>query len=275
MPEPTWDRPWNRQIYIDATGLPPVAMNVGYLGVKPYRPRPLQDGVKDVLVPYPEGTPQLAFECKELSAAFLWEVYREPAYKANGSEIVQNYRGTRLVKCPNDKLPPAPQPGDVLAYGLYPPGHTSVCIFTAVDSNGNGAITVMEQNNSKSGQRTLPVRQWQVQASPPVTGWLHYPGEIIVPTPPTTPNTRYFPETGHNLSNAFKAFWEAEPKALLYFGFPISEERREVLSDGHTYVTQAFERARFEYHPEAPEGQQVQLGRIGAELELVRADRHV
>ena len=38
---------------------------------------------------------------------------------------------------------------------------------------------------------------------------------------------------------------------LAQFGYPISEEMREVSpTDGQEYTVQYFERARFEYHPE-------------------------
>ena len=64
------------------------------------------------------------------------------------------------------------------------------------------------------------------------------------------PNHRFFPETGHSLSNAFLGYWERNG-GLALFGYPISEEIREVSpTDGKEYTVQYFERARFEYHPE-------------------------
>jgi hypothetical protein len=67
---------------------------------------------------------------------------------------------------------------------------------------------------------------------------MHYPGGT------------YFAETGHNLRNTFKDYWQANGGLALY-GFPISEEFEEVNPDDHqTYVVQYFERNRFEYHPE-------------------------
>lgn len=60
----------------------------------------------------------------------------------------------------------------------------------------------------------------------------------------------YYPQTGHNLRNSFKAYWEGHGGLELY-GYPISEEFYEVNpDDGHSYVVQYFERARFEFHPE-------------------------
>jgi hypothetical protein len=61
---------------------------------------------------------------------------------------------------------------------------------------------------------------------------------------------RYFPETGHSLSNAFLGYWDRNG-GLAQFGYPMSEEVTEVSpTDGKQYTVQYFERARFEYHPE-------------------------
>jgi hypothetical protein len=63
--------------------------------------------------------------------------------------------------------------------------------------------------------------------------------------------TIYFPETKHTLSGKFLQFWEKRG-GLPIFGYPISEPFEEASpSDGQVRVTQYFERARFEFHPEA------------------------
>jgi hypothetical protein len=64
------------------------------------------------------------------------------------------------------------------------------------------------------------------------------------------PGGIYFPETGHNLRNTFKDYWEKNGGLAIY-GYPTSEEFYEVNpDDGKTYVVQYFERNRFEWHPE-------------------------
>src|SRR5262249_12719582 len=50
------------------------------------------------------------------------------------------------------------------------------------------------------------------------------------------------------------------------FGFPISEPQMEQSSDGNTYLTQWFERARFEFHPENAPPYDVLLGLLGVDL---------
>jgi hypothetical protein len=93
---------------------------------------------------------------------------------------------------------------------------------------------------------------------------------IYEPEAPTTvkEGARFFPETGHNLSGAFRAFWEKNG-GLPLFGYPISEVKQEVNpDDGKEYLVQYFERARLEL-PLAGEGTaaEVQVGLLGAILE--------
>ncbi len=83
---------------------------------------------------------------------------------------------------------------------------------------------------------------------------------------PNSPSTVYFSETGHNLTNGFKRYWE-QNGGLAIFGFPVSEEISEVNpADGKSYQVQWFERARFEYHPEfAGTKNEILLGLLGSQ----------
>ncbi len=82
---------------------------------------------------------------------------------------------------------------------------------------------------------------------------------------------RYFPETEHNLSGAFKAYWETHG-GLPIHGYPITEQFEEKNPlDGRTYVVQYFERSRFELHPEnAGSPHEVLLGQLGTQLSQKR-----
>lgn len=82
----------------------------------------------------------------------------------------------------------------------------------------------------------------------------------------TDNNDVWFSKTGHSLSWGFKAFWERSG-GLLVFGYPVTEEYRELNRDTGKYLTaQYFERQRFEWHPENTGGPyEVHLGRLGAE----------
>ncbi|HEY8601708.1 MAG TPA: beta-galactosidase, partial [Thermomicrobiales bacterium] len=85
-------------------------------------------------------------------------------------------------------------------------------------------------------------------------------------TPLSTPGTTFAASTGHNLGGIFRQWWEGYG-GLERFGYPLSEEFRERNdADGREYTVQYFERARFEYHPEAADtANEVQLGQLGRE----------
>lgn len=74
---------------------------------------------------------------------------------------------------------------------------------------------------------------------------------------------RYFPETGHWVSHGFLSYW-VRFGGLPVFGYPITGE----YSDQDTgFVTQYFERARFEWQPGSwPDRYDVALGLLGVEL---------
>ncbi len=76
-----------------------------------------------------------------------------------------------------------------------------------------------------------------------------------------TSDTQYFSETGHNVSGEFLAFYKSNPNATFLYGYPITEQF--ISKDGKS--VQYFQRARFEYVAENPEGQRVQLTMLGRE----------
>jgi len=98
--------------------------------------------------------------------------------------------------------------------------------------------------------------------------------------PPGAPTDgcRFFAATRHRLCEPFLGYWErnglefdGQPgtsyaESLALFGLPLTEPTMETNSSGATVLTQWFERARFEYHPDNPEPYQVLLGRLGAEV---------
>ncbi|KAB8139821.1 cellulase family glycosylhydrolase [Chloroflexia bacterium SDU3-3] len=95
---------------------------------------------------------------------------------------------------------------------------------------------------------------------------------------PDTPN--YFAETGQAIAPEFWAYWAGHglefdglggtsmAESVALFGLPITPAQMETSpTDGGTYLTQWYERARFEYHPEhAGSDQLVQLGMLEREL---------
>ncbi len=96
---------------------------------------------------------------------------------------------------------------------------------------------------------------------------------------PASPH--YFAETGQAIDAHFWDYWRThglefgDPdvsfrEALALWGYPISPAQIETNPDGDTVLTQWFERARFEWHPDNPQEYRVLLGRLGAELLAAR-----
>lgn len=101
--------------------------------------------------------------------------------------------------------------------------------------------------------------------------------------PATGPRSgcRWFEETKHNVCDqapgvGFLSYWQKhgllDPKldaygrSLMLFGLPLTEATVETNpADGKPYLTQWFERARFEWHPDEPDAYKVLLGLLGRE----------
>ncbi len=98
--------------------------------------------------------------------------------------------------------------------------------------------------------------------------------------PGPIPGCLWFAETRHNVCDepggaAFKSYWESNglriaglspyEQSLALFGLPLTTANPEPGPDGELIVTQWFERARFEWHPDNPAGSRVLLGLLGRE----------
>jgi hypothetical protein len=119
---------------------------------------------------------------------------------------------------------------------------------------------------------------WSLSASV-IQEWIDYdqqnafPQVVKVLQPPTAPAAQendpslvYESVTGHNVPTVFHDYW-TKNGGLFRFGYPLTEPFQEVSeTDGGTYLTQYFERARFEHHPENAGTQyEVLLGLLGRE----------
>jgi hypothetical protein len=87
----------------------------------------------------------------------------------------------------------------------------------------------------------------------------------------------YFAETRHAIDGRFWEYWSSrglefgDPgvsfrESLALFGYPLSEPMTETNADGDTVLTQYFERAVFELHPDNPAEWRVLLRRLGVEV---------
>ena len=99
------------------------------------------------------------------------------------------------------------------------------------------------------------------------------------------PGCLWFVTTGHNVCNqangiGFMSYWQNhglnDPKldgfgrSLQLFGYPLTEPTMETNANGDTVLTQYFERARFEWHPNQPDQFKVLLGLVGKETAALR-----
>lgn len=107
-----------------------------------------------------------------------------------------------------------------------------------------------------------------------------FPTTITVLPPPTEPAPenqndafRFVDVTQHNVPDVFDRYWEANG-GLARFGYPLTEPFYEVSeTDYRIYLTQYFERARFEQHPDfAGTEYEVLLGLLGRERTTHRMD---
>ena len=177
--------------YQKSGGIGSYRLGAVYQNMPACGPRPYSDNAPDVLVHFfPGSWGAYEWECVELSMRFLYLMYGINPYQANGSQVVWNYSGDQLIKISNGTVGKAPLPNDVLSSGSTSTyGHTSVVTASNVDINGNGTITVIEQNASASGSKTLSVSNWVVASNPSsVSGWLHDTTAPNTPTSTPTPS---------------------------------------------------------------------------------------
>lgn len=163
------------------TGVGAHRLGASYLGVPVCGPRHVTDHGPDVLWKA-SGWGEYEWECTELAFRFLRQVYGVSAYHANGVSVVANYTtadGGGLVKVTNGTTGKAPQPGDVMSFSSpsNAAGHVAVVTASSVDASGDGSITLMTQNDTTDGWRTLAVKAWRVAAfgTYAPSAWLHDP----------------------------------------------------------------------------------------------------
>ena len=180
LPTPSWwDGECDRNYYYSQTGIYSYPLDGSHRGVQACGPRPWVDDVDDVLVRfYPGAWGEFEFQCVELCMRFMYLAYDIKPYQANGNQVVPHYSGDQLVKVNNGTTGVVPTPNDIISAGptsTY--GHSVVVKESDVDDEGNGTVTVIEQNSSASGIRIYPVTNWNVQSSTTVMGWLHNPND--------------------------------------------------------------------------------------------------
>jgi hypothetical protein len=105
----------------------------------------------------------------------------------------------------------------------------------------------------------------------------------LPPASGPTAGCLWFEETQHNVCDqaagvGFMTYWQTHglqdprltpyQRSLALFGLPLTEPRLERNSSGDEVLTQWFERARFEWHPDKPDEFKVLLGLLGQEVRV-------
>lgn len=195
----------------------PLSSGASWFGLEACGPRPFYGEGPDVGVRFPGSSwGILEWECVELSMRYMFLAWGVHPYPANGKDVVWNYARTQAQFNPggpqveaisNNGDGPLPQPGDVLSYGATSSfGHTSVVTAVNVDTSGNGTVTVLEENASASGWDTVPVSSWVLGGYGGVSGWLHNPGFLPVPS-----NARAAMRASDGTTRAFYGLDSASP----------------------------------------------------------------
>ena len=152
-------------------------------------PGPTQGGSDHLVSFFPGSWGELEWECVELSMRWMYLAWGVNPYPANGWDVVGNYNlgdnkatynpnGPQLVVVDNGTVGSVPQPGDVISVARTSSdsyGHTAVVTANAVSAEGDGTITVIQQNGGagNDGRASYPVTNWNVGDG--VSGWLHNP----------------------------------------------------------------------------------------------------
>ncbi|GAB4177672.1 MAG: hypothetical protein Fur005_39800 [Roseiflexaceae bacterium] len=181
---PWWQGVCDYQYYLRVNRFAPYPLGGSYRGVQACGPRPDFDHVPNVLRVYEVPGRRFAaleWQCVELVMRYMYMAFDTNTYQANGSQVVWNYPGTRLVKVANNGTPGRlPQPGDIVSYGSTTTfGHTNIVTAVQVDDRGNGTMTTLNQNLGGSsamvrqGYLNYPISNWRIVGD--ATGWLHDP----------------------------------------------------------------------------------------------------
>jgi len=163
------------------------SLGASWHGLVACGPGRTQGGSDHVVYFFPGAWGELEWECVELSMRWMYLAWGVNPYPADGWDVVRDYPlyrarynpdGPQLVVVTNGTVGSAPQPGDVVSIGRTQYnafGHTAVVTANAVDAQGNGTITLIQQNGGagNDGWATDAVNNWVVAGG--VTGWLHNP----------------------------------------------------------------------------------------------------
>jgi hypothetical protein len=136
--------------------------------------------------------------------------------------------------------------------------------------NQSGALGYrddMPDDNALSTAQALPAMVLKpLPIHPAETAFPHEDELLELASAPAYPGDEqycdYYERTQHNLCHGFRDFWNANG-GLPIFGYPITGEFLSTDDFGAEVTVQFFERARFEYRPEAAEDDRIRVAPLG------------
>lgn len=182
-----------------ADGVTPAAWTGDGLTVPACGPIPNDGGPHTPVYPYPGALWTPGYQCVEFSERYLYYRYGVTMnIPTNGDQIAAHYAADypRLFAIVKNGTPHrAPVPGDVLSmstaagFDSAAGGHTVVVQSSSVNADGNGTITVVEENAVPSGVQILKVSNWYVTYDGfPYLEWLTTAGPVV--TTPALPSAQ-------------------------------------------------------------------------------------
>lgn len=200
-----------------------------------------------------------------LSAGFAAFV-RRPAGRTAGALILRDLRSGQEQSLAEGHLIMRPQiAGDLVVWEDWRDGIPNVYAFDRASGKGFALARTEEARGPAIGG-TVVTWLGTGQFSARVTAVRlvkTLPSDPQDPPTVSDPDVRYFAETKHSTTGAFRQFWSANG-GLGVFGYPLTEAFEETGTDGVKRQVQYFERAKLEANPQDPK--QIGLARLGAEL---------
>jgi hypothetical protein len=134
---------------------------------------------------------EIEFQCVELVMRFLYQEWAIAPWQGNANTIKNYFPTDSMVFYANDGTH-AIIPGDIITEGVPSTyGHTVIVTSVNVDAMGTGTISLLEQNSSTPGSRSLSLSKWLFGQDPwtgdTIQGWLHVKANIGAATPTVTP----------------------------------------------------------------------------------------
>jgi hypothetical protein len=174
-----WSGECDDDNYFDGTGVHSFPLGASWLGVSACGPVTFKDPFPRHLVQFfPKAWGEYEFECVELVMRFLYQQWGIKPWQGSANTIKDSPPAS-IEFFPNGT--PSIVPGDIITengINQNSSGHAMIITGVDLDEYGTGFISILEQNTSNNGSRSLHVTNWTVDPDPytwgqTIQGWLH------------------------------------------------------------------------------------------------------